>query len=124
MPGVKANGAVNYTGAAAPGIGLLLAHARGDKGPSEVAEPCIATPLLERRGCAQIRLPDGGALRVLGHTPCKSTERAINWNAAGPAGPPGIAAAYVGQAHFGHAHALPVLTPALEAETPKLPAAG
>jgi hypothetical protein len=64
----------------------------------------------------------GGALRVLGHTPCRSTEKAISWNAAGPAGPPGIAAAYVGQAHFGHAHALPVLTPALEAETPKLPA--
>jgi hypothetical protein len=59
---------------------------------------------------------------VLGHTPCKSTEKAISWNAAGPAGPPGIAAAYVGQAHFDRAHALPVLTPALEAETPKLPA--
>jgi hypothetical protein len=67
----------------------------------------------------------GGALRVLGHTACKSTEKAISWSAAGPtgpAGPPGIAAAYVGQAHFGHAHALPVLTPGLEAETPKLPA--
>jgi hypothetical protein len=64
----------------------------------------------------------GGALRVLGHTPCKSTEKAINWNATGPAGPPGIAAAYVGQTHFDRAHALPVRTPALEAETPKLPA--
>jgi hypothetical protein len=64
----------------------------------------------------------GGTLRVLGHTPCKSTERAIHWNAAGPAGPPGIAAAYVGQAHFKSAHRLSDQASVLEAETPKLPA--